>query len=232
MITAATTIRKHTAFNQEQIMNVTIIGTGSMARGIATRLLAGGNSVTLVGHTPEKADELTAELRGAATNGAVVTTTPLGSDIATDIVILAVKHKVALSLAQQYGSKFAGKTLVDISNPMNTTFDALATVPGTSVAEEIAKIAAGARVVKAFNTNFASTLVAGEVDGQSLDVFIAGDDADAKNSLAQLITAGGLRPVDVGPLSRAQQLEGLGLLHITLQFTLGTNFASGVKIVA
>ena len=52
-------------------------------------------------------------------------------------------------------------------------------------AEDLAKvIASGAKVVKAFNTTFAGTLLAGQVAGQPLDVFIAGDDADAKSGFS------------------------------------------------
>jgi len=107
-------------------------------------------------------------------------------------------------------------------------------VPGdTSEAEEIAKVApAGAKVVKAFNTTFAGALIAGQVAEQPLDVFIASDDADAKTIISQLVTSGGLRAVDAGPLQRARQLEALGLLHMALQFTLNTGFGSAVKIIA
>ena len=89
----------------------------------------------------------------------------------------------------------------------------------------------GARVVKAFNTTFARTLVAGMVAGQPLDVFIAGDDAQAKATISQLVEAGGLRAIDTGPLSRARQLEGIGLLGITLQGPLGTHFMSAWKLL-
>ncbi len=87
-------------------------------------------------------------------------------------------------------------------------------------------------MVKAFNTTFAGTLEEGEVAGQPLDVFLAGDDADAKARLTKLLLAAGLRPLDVGPLKRARQLEGLGLLHITQQAALNTGFASAVKIIS
>jgi predicted dinucleotide-binding enzyme len=87
-------------------------------------------------------------------------------------------------------------------------------------------------VVKAFNTTYAGTLLAGEVDGQPLDVFIAGDDVEAKSKVAQLVTDSGLRPVDTGPLSRARQIEGMQLLHIVTQSVLGTNWASTIKILS
>ncbi len=77
--------------------------------------------------------------------------------------------------------------------------------PGTSAAEQIAAAAPTARVVKAFNTTFARTLIAGQVGGASLDVFIAGDDAAAKQAVTDLATSGGLRPIDAGPLKRARE---------------------------
>ncbi|HET6262185.1 MAG TPA: hypothetical protein VFG99_08095 [Chloroflexia bacterium] len=111
--------------------------------------------------------------------------------------------------------------MVDISNPLNQTFDALATAPGTSAAEEVATATAGARVVEAFNTTFSGTLVEGQVAGQPLDVLIAGDDEEAKKTVTLLVHDGGLRAIDVGPLERARELEGHGFLGIALQQPLG-----------
>ena len=75
----------------------------------------------------------------------------------------------------------------------------------------------GARVVEAFNTTFSGTLVEGQVAGQPLGMLIAGDDEEAKKAVAQLVRDGGLRAIDVGPLERARELEGLRLLGIALQ---------------
>jgi len=132
----------------------------------------------------------------------------------------------------QLDNKLAGKVVVDIANPLNSTYDGLATAPDSSSAEDLAKaIANGAKVVKAFNTTYASTLLAGQVAGQPLDVFIAGDDADAKNKVAQLARDGGMRPIDIGPLSRARQIEAMQFLYIALQGALGTNWGSAIKIL-
>ena len=123
--------------------------------------------------------------------------------------------------------------MVDIAKPLNQTFDGLATALGTSAAEEVAEAApAGTRVVKAFNTTFSGTLVEGQVAGQPLDVFIAGDDEEAKETVAQLVRDRGLRALDVGPLERARQLEGLGFLGITLQQPLGLTFQSAWKLIS
>ncbi|MEJ2264217.1 MAG: NAD(P)-binding domain-containing protein [Anaerolineales bacterium] len=213
-------------------MNITIIGAGNMARGIATRLLAAGNNVTLMGRSPEKVGDLAGQLGSAAKNGATVKTAPYGSAVSDDVVVLAVPFPADTSILREFGDKLGGRIIVNISTPFNATFDGLATPPDTSDAEEVAKVApVGARIVKAFTTNFAGTLVAGQVAGQPLDVFIAGDDAQAKAIIAQLVEAGGMRPLDVGPLQRSRQLEGLHLLNVTLQSKLDNPWMSAIKVL-
>ena len=214
-------------------MNVTIIGAGNMGRGIGHRLVAGGHDVTVVDRDPEEAEQLVEELRGAAEGSATVEAAGPGAELSGEVVILAVYYPGSLEIAGELGDKLAGKVVVDIANPLNETFDGLATAPGTSAAEEVAASAPpGARVVKAFNTTFSGTLVEGEVAGQPLDVFIAGDDDESKGTVAQLVRDGGLRAVDVGPLERARQLEGLGFLGITLQQPLGLHFRSAWKLIS
>lgn len=212
-------------------MNVTIIGAGNMGRGIATRLLSGGHSVTLIDQNEAQATELSKQLQASAKGGATVSTAPAGSALKDEVVVLAVYYPVVAAVIEQYGKQFDGKVVVDITNTLNDTF----TEPrfdNTSGAEEIAKLLPNSKVVKAFNTTFAGTLVSGQVAGQPLDVLIAGDDSAAKALVADLAQAGGMRPVDVGPLRRARQLEAVGFLHITLQGTLGTNWGSAVKFIS
>ena len=215
-------------------MHVTIIGAGNMGRGIGHRIVAGGHSVTIVDRDPEEAEQLMEELRGAAEGGgATVEAAEPGAELRGEVVILAVYYPGNLEIARDLGERLAGKVVVDISNPLNQTFDGLATAPGTSAAEELAQSApTGARVVKAFNTTFSGTLVEGQVAGQPLDVLIAGDDEEAKETVAQLVRDGGLRAIDVGPLERARELEGLGFLGITLQQPLGLHFQSAWKLIS
>jgi NADPH-dependent F420 reductase len=214
-------------------MQVTVIGAGNMGRGVGHRLVAGGHDVTVVDRDPEEAGRLAEELRGAAQGGATVEAAGPGAELRGEVVILAVYYPGDIEIVREQGERLAGKVVVDISNPLNQTFDSLATTPGTSAAEEVAASApAGARVVKAFNTTFAGTLVEGQVAGQPLDVFIAGDDEEAKETVAQLVRDGGLRAIDVGPLERARQLEGLGFIGITLQQPLGLNFRSAWKLIS
>ena len=212
-------------------MNVTLIGAGNMGRGIGYRLVAGGNNVTLIDSNPEAAETLATELRGVSKQGAVVKTGTLENVELGDVVVLAVYYGANLDVVKQLGNRLAGKTVVDIANPLNGTYDGLATAPDSSSAEDLAKVVpASAKVVKAFNTTFAGTLVDGQVGGQKLDVFIAGDDEAAKQVVSRLVTDGGLVAVDAGPLLRSRQLEGLGLLGITLQFKHNLGFTTGWKL--
>jgi len=207
-------------------MEITIIGTGNMSRGIATRALAAGHTVTLLGTTADKAQALAGELSGNVRAGAV------GDELQGDIVVLAVWYQALDDVLGRYGDQLDGRVVVDITNPVDPqTFQPL-TVEAGSAAQEIAQRAPGARVVKAFNTTFAGTLVEGQVAGQPLDVLIASDDQDAKGMVRQLAEDGGLRAIDAGPLAHARQLEGLGYLHMAIQDGLGTGYGSTVKVLA
>jgi NADPH-dependent F420 reductase len=205
-------------------MDITIIGTGNMARGIATRALAGGHSVTLLGTETTKAQALADELSGDVRGGQVGD--PLG-----DVVVLAVWYAAVDDVLGRYRDQLDGKVVLDITNPIDVdAFEPLELEAG-SAAQEIAAKAPGAKVVKAFNTTFAGTLVEGGVAGQPLDVLIASDDEDAKQTVSQLVADAGLRPIDAGPLKRARELEALGYLHMAVQQPLQANFGSAVKLL-
>ncbi|MFT2815312.1 NADPH-dependent F420 reductase [Leifsonia sp. A12D58] len=192
--------------------DITIIGSGNMARGIATRAVAAGRSVQIQDREIAKAESLASEL------GATVSSAVLGSPIDGDIVVLALPFDAAKEVAVAQSAALAGKTVIDITNPVDfSTFDSLVVAPGTSAAEEIAALIPASNVVKAFNTTFAGTLISGAVAGTPLDVFIASDAADAKAAVASFVTDAGLRPIDVGPLRRARELEGFQFVIMTLQ---------------
>ena len=207
-------------------MQITIIGTGNMARGIATRALAGGNAVTLLGTSADKAQALAGELSGDVRAGAI------GDPISGDVVVLAVWYQVLDDVLGRYADQLDGKVVVDITNPVDLqTFQPLDVAAG-SAAQEIAQKAPGAKVAKAFNTTFAGTLVEGQVGGQPLDVFVASDDEDAKALLRRLAEDSGMRLVDAGPLAIARQLEGAGYVHMAIQGDLGTSYGSALKVVS
>lgn len=206
-------------------MEITIIGTGNMSRAIATRALAGGHSVTLLGHEAGKADALASELPGDVGAGTV------GDALAGDVVVLAIPYGAIDDVLGRYGDQLSAKTVVDITNPVDFSSFTPLSVEAGSAAAEIAQKAPSANVVKAFNTTFAGTLANGTVAGQTLDVFLASDDAAAKAAVRELVETGGLRAVDAGGLARAHELEALGYLHMAVQESVGTGFASAVKVL-
>ena len=208
-------------------MEITIIGTGNMARGIATRALAGGHAVTLLGTDAEKSQSLADELSGEVRAGTV------GDELAGEVVALAIWYPDPVrDVLAKYEGQLDGKIVVDLTNPIDPEAFEPLKIDAGSVAQEIAAKAPGAKVVKAFNTTFAGTLAEGEVAGQALDVLVASDDEEAKGTVKQLVEDGGLRPVDAGPLARAHELEALGFLHMALQEPLGTGYGSTIKILA
>ena len=211
-------------------MRVTIIGTGNMARALSVRALAGGHQVELLGTHISKAQELADELTG---EGAVdATEAPAG-----DLVLLAVPYTEAPHVVREYADQLAGATIVDLTNPvdfsivepLNREWIGDFGSGGELIAAEAPEHAG---FVKAFNTNFAGPLLAGQVAGVPLDVFIAGDDPAHKDRVAQLARDGGMRPIDAGRLARARELEALALLHMEIQGSLATRFASAIEIVA
>jgi len=209
-------------------MDVTIIGTGNMARGIGSRVLAGSHGLTVVGKDQDRAESVATDLGGEGK----ISTAVVGDDLGGDVIVLAVYYPDAREAVAQYRDQLAGKPVVDITNPVNESFDALVVPADSSASQELSQLAPNAQFVKAFNTTFANTLSSGEVGGHTLDVLIAGDDSAAKEAVIELARDGGLNPIDAGGLARARELEALGLLHMTLQDELGTGFASAVKLIA
>lgn len=206
---------------------ISIIGLGNMAGALAERALAGGNAVEIIGRDPAKAKELAAALGGATVGTA-------GAVPAGDIVVLAVPYPSAVAVVSEYGEALSGKVIIDITNPLSPDFNGLVTPDGNSGAEEIAKAApADAHVVKAFNTLFSHVLAAGPAEGRVVDVFIAGDDAQAKARVSAFVESLGLRPMDAGQLSMARALENAALLEMGLvaHSVKHTNFFLGVSVL-
>lgn len=172
---------------------VTIIGTGNMGTAISTVVTRGGHEVQ-----------------------ALDTSTP-NEQVTGDIVVLAVPYAALGPIVEERGQSLAGRIVVDLTNPVDfATFDGLVVPADSSAAADLAEQLPDSKVLKAFNTTFAATLAGGKVGDQTTTVLIAGDDADAKAALADVVTSGGLQAIDAGSLKRARELEALGFLQVTL----------------
>lgn len=201
--------------------SVTIIGAGNIGGAVARLALTAGADVQVLTRDPQKA----AAVDPAVTPGTV------GDPVTGDVVVLALPYPALDEVVGQYPDGFAGRVVVDVTNPVDfATFDALVVPAGSSAAAGLAERLPEARVLKAFNTTFAATLATGTVGPLPTTVLIAGDDADAKAALAVVVEGGGLRAVDAGSLKRAHELEALGFLQLTLAAGEKTSWTTGFAL--
>src|SRR5690625_3060618 len=175
-------------------MRFAIIGAGNVGTAISRAVTEAGHDVVVSSDSEEDLRELTAAV--------TVDTTTSNTEAVSgaDIVVLAVPFGAASEVASVIAETVADKVIIDATNPLAADLSGLAS--GDLAGAEVGQQAAPqARVVKAFNTVFANNQSTAEVDGVQLDGFLAGDDADAKNVVSDLLRTIGFRPVDVGPLS-------------------------------
>lgn len=204
---------------------VTVIGAGNFGSVVAGIAAKGGTGVQVLARDVEKARAVADPLGGTA--GTV------GDEVTGDVVVLAVPYGAVADLVEVYPSAFDGKVLVDVTNPVDfSTFDDLVVPADSSAAKQLQDAVPGARVVKAFNTNFGGTLASGEIGSVPTTVLVAGDDADAKQTLVELVTAAGLQGLDAGSLKRARELEAVGLLQMTLAGAEKISWGGGLALIS
>ena len=188
---------------------VTIIGGGNMGKAISELVTKGGNTVEIL----TRSDSTTA--------------------VTGEIVVLAVPYGALDEIVAQRGDELAGKVVVDITNPLDfQTFDGLVVPADGSAAAELAAKLPRAKVVKAFNTNFAATLGTGKVGQNTTTVLVAGDDADAKQGVVSFVKAAGLNALDAGSLKRARELEAIGFTQLALAASEQIGWTGGFAVVA
>jgi 8-hydroxy-5-deazaflavin:NADPH oxidoreductase len=194
-------------------MNVTLIGTGNMGSALAKQISNAGHTLVIAGRDAGKASVLAQSVRATVKNQSAAE--------GADIVIVATGYGDAVTALRAAGD-LRGKVIVDITNPLSADYMGLTLGHTTSAAEEIQKAFPDARVVKAFNTVFAQVLAAGPtLSGATVPVYVAGDDAPAKQSVTGLVRSMGFLPVDAGGLKNARYLEPLAGLNIYFGYGAG-----------
>ena len=202
---------------------VTVIGTGNMGTQIAGLATKGGAQVQVLDRHVEKAQALADSL--GATAGVV------GDTLTGDIVVLAVPYPAVAELIGTYGDQLAGRTVVDITNPVDfATFDSLVVPAGSSATAEIAAQLPSSSVLKAFNTTFAGTLASGALGDVPTTVLVAGDDAEAKARFTEVFGSA-IAVVDAGSLRRVHELEAVGFLQMTLAAAEKISWTGGFATV-
>jgi predicted dinucleotide-binding enzyme len=203
-------------------MKITVIGAGNMGSAFVKQLTRAGHQVSVTARDTAKAEQV-----AAAHPGARAVPTAAAAEGA-DAVVLATAYGDAASALKAVGG-LSGKVVIDITNPLSADYMGLTIGHTTSAAEEIAKAAPGAEVVKAFNTVFAPVLAEGADfgNGRKVSVFVAGDSERAKQTAGAIAESMGFAVVDAGGLKNARYLEPLAGLNIFLGYGagLGTGIA-------
>jgi NADPH-dependent F420 reductase len=205
-------------------MKIAIIGAGNVGSALARATSEAGHSVVVSAVDPEHAKT------AANQAGGVVATSNAEAAQDADLVVLAIPYGAVDRVVKEITRVAAGKIVIDATNPLKPDGSGLA-VTDRSGAELVQDRLPTASVIKAFNTVFASNQAEPAVDGVPLDGYFAGDDPDAKNTVADLLTAIGYRPIDVGGLAAARALEHMAFLNISLNARNGWQWRSGWKLV-
>ncbi len=206
-------------------MDIAIIGAGNVGKALAISFTRAGHNVSIASRDPEDAGAV------AAATGSTLATSNAEAARAADIVVLAIPFASAAEVATEIAEATTGKPVVDVTNRISFGANGPEIDTTSSNGEAIGALFPDAHVVKAFNTLFASNQADPIAEGVQLDGFVAGDDAVAKAAVLELVASVGLNPVDVGPLSRSRQLEGLSFLNMALNITGSGTWQSGWKLV-
>lgn len=205
-------------------MGISIIGAGNVGMALAGAFVRQGQAVVFGVPDPQKYRD-----KAAAIGAGVRVTTPPEAIAGSDLVILAVPYAAVAAIAQSLPD-WQGRIIVDATNPLAPGLAGLSLGTTTSGAEELAKLARGARVVKAFNTTGAENMADARYPGGKPVMPVCGDDAAARQRVLDLASLIGFDAVDLGPLMAARYLEAFAMtwIHLAFRQGFGRNFAFGL----
>lgn len=198
-------------------MKIAILGSGNIG-GILGRRLSATHPITFGVRDPG-APEVSALVTACGPNARAAASADAVKG--GDVVILAVPGGAAESMVAALAPALNGRILIDATNPVGPGFTLTAGGAAPSTAERLAAVAPGALVVKAFNSAGFNIWADPSFSEGPADLYLCGDDAAARNTVAALARELGLEPVDCGPLASARLLEPLALLWITLAMKQG-----------
>jgi len=206
-------------------MKIAVIGTGSVGGTLGRRWAELGHDVRFGVRdlADAAAKALVARIKGTARLASVRDATR-----DADVVVLATPY-AANAAALAAAGDLAGKILIDVTNPIGANFS-LAAPANSSGAEEVAKLAPGARVYKAMNQVGFEVMADPAFAAGTPVMFVAGDDAAGKRVVLDLVSALGFETIDAGELAIARLIEPFAMLwiHLMARRRMGRDFAFGI----
>jgi NADPH-dependent F420 reductase len=217
--------------NEVLTVKIAIIGAGNVGGTLGKRWARAGHEVAFGARHPAEA-RIAALVRESGPTARAASVPDAARQ--ADVVALAVPWESAQEALAAAGD-LRGRVLVDATNPVVLSADGLrqGLVVGhtTSAAEQVARWAEGARVVKAFNTTGWQNMADPVYGGRGLSMLLCGDDAEARRVVADLARQLGFEPVDVGPLRSARYLEAVAMLWIDMAILQGLGTSFGFQVV-
>lgn len=213
-------------------MRIAIIGVGNVGTALARSFASLGHTVVLSARDPQHAVDRALDITGELGDEIGVEAAQSNAEAVdgADLIVLAIPSVAIAPVSDEIRDHLHDAVVVDPTNPVNSDLTGLLTASG-SAAEGIALLLPGVRVVKAFNTVFATNLSKPIVDGLPLDGFYAGEDEAAKAVVAELLAAMGFRPMDAGGLLNARALEEMAFLNMSFNLRYGWPWQTGWKLL-
>ncbi len=205
-------------------MKIAIIGAGAVGATIGRRWNDKGHTIRYGVREPG-ADKYEA----LSDHASVFHNHEAASD--ADVVVLATPWATTEAAISELGSAIDGKVLIDCTNPLKADLSGLTLGYDDSGGEQVARWAPSARVVKALNTTGANNMADPEIDGIRTVMFVAGDDPEARATVAGLTDDLGFDTIEVGELASARMLEPLAMLWISMAFRFGMGLEMGLAVL-
>ena len=197
---------------------IAVIGaTGKMGTALTRQLSLAGHRVLLFSRDEKNAKKVIRQIKSVLPGADLgLSGCPHDASWEADIIIPAVPYNSEKEVACLIREVAVQKIVVSISNPFNKQYNGLVTSPDTSAAEELQQLLPHSKVVKAFNTVFASALLKADQRKEMPSSFIAGNDPEAVTVVAKLVADTGFQPILTGPLHMSRVLEQMALLLVQL----------------
>ncbi|MDQ6801263.1 MAG: NAD(P)-binding domain-containing protein [Acidobacteriota bacterium] len=187
-------------------MKIGILGSGDVGKSFARAFAATGNDVKIGSRTPEKLNDFVTQAGPRVTASTFKETARFGEVIV--VATLGTGTEEAIRLAEP--ENFKGKVTIDATNPLDF-------IPGgppklaightDSLGERVQRWAPKAKVVKAFNTVGNTLFYKPQLPGGPPDMFICGNDGDAKKAVSRICSEFGWGVIDIGGIEGSRYLE-------------------------